>query len=646
MQYLNDFPKRDRNHKVERLAITAFEAFLRNSNDFFIQSQDVNDYGVDYQLEITVNGQATNIRLFVQLKGTEQELNFDGSVSISVSRANLNYLLMHPYSFYVCFHAPTNMLKICFAENILRNYEQSGKCWSEQETLTVKFVDNISESRLHEISELARQNALAIRDTRINIIKNPIKNIAKTINKIVPKIHIPEDKLLVNEMLMSLYDDNNDEIISANFHEFLAILGEEHPAMIIPYMSEINKGMDQMDYDESRIIDGIQYLRSKLPEGKITKGSLYYSIGNGFSALKRDKEAIQEYKKALEDLSDDSELKAQCYKNMGSSYSALGNESKAMECYQKALRLTPNLSEANYSLGVNYNKKGNYELALEYFDAIVFPHNSPHRLVGVVQWRINTLFNLGDYRSAYREINTLLSNSENKEQLWKWCLMLVATFCRASIISAKLSLPFWERFLCIYPHHPDASRELLLAKNYLRQNSDKAFFSYEDFKKEFELLILDIKYEDRAFLWDRLGHWAQDEDKWLDAESCFRKAYDIGGGEYGYCLGVALNHLGRFKESLPILLEQAETIQPDDFSWFQVAVSYEFQGCIPEAIEAYEKCLSLNEKNELALFNLGGLHWNNNNFEEASRVWKLAVMFYPEHELAHKLRSDIPFILI
>ena len=53
MKHLNDFPKRDRNHRIERLAISAFEHFLSDSNDFFIQSKDINDYGVDYQLEIT-----------------------------------------------------------------------------------------------------------------------------------------------------------------------------------------------------------------------------------------------------------------------------------------------------------------------------------------------------------------------------------------------------------------------------------------------------------------------------------------------------------------------------------------------------------------------------------------------------------------
>ncbi|EAP9281033.1 tetratricopeptide repeat protein [Salmonella enterica] len=645
MHHLNDFPKRDRNRRIERLAISAFENFLRDSNDFFIQSQDINDYGVDYQLEITTNGQATNIRLFVQLKGTEQELNNDGSVSISVNRANLNYLLMHPYSFYVCFHAPSNSLKITFAESVIRSYEQSEKQWIEQETLTVNFIEDMSDSRLHEIAEVARFNAISDRNARIELITNNVSNVTDVINKVIPKIHIPEDKKLAHELLNSLYENNHDDVISANFHEFLAIFGPDHPAMIIPYMSEINKAMDRVNGNEERVINGIQYLRDRLEEGNITKGSLYYSIGNGFTALDRDKEAIQEYKTALEHIIKAEKLAAQCYKNMGSSYSRLGNENEAYECYKKALELEPNLSEANLALGVIHNRRGNYELALEYLDRVFFPRNYQHKLIYVEKWRINTLFNMGDYRSAYREINNLLTRNDNKEDLWKWCLMLVAAFCRASTASAKLSLPFWARFLEFYPNHPDASREILLAKNYLRVNDNLTKYSYHDFKKEFELRINNVSNEDSAFLWDRIGHWAQDEDEWEDAEIHFRKAYEIAGGEYGYCLGVALNHLGRFQESLPILVEQAEKIQPDDFSWFQAAVAYEFQGYIQEAIDSYEKCLSINKKNELALFNLGGLYWNSRNYDEASRVWKLAVAYYPEHELSHKLRKDIPFIL-
>lgn len=46
------------------------------------------------------------------------------------------------------------------------------------------------------------------------------------------------------------------------------------------------------------------------------------------------------------------------------------------------------------------------------------------------------------------------------------------------------------------------------------------------------------------------GSLAQDEGDWAEAERCFRKAYDLEGGHYDYCLGTALNFLDRFEESL------------------------------------------------------------------------------------------------
>jgi len=53
------------------------------------------------------------------------------------------------------------------------------------------------------------------------------------------------------------------------------------------------------------------------------------------------------------------------------------------------------------------------------------------------------------------------------------------------------------------------------------------------------------------FLWDRLGHWAQDEDNWEDAANAYGKAHELEPEEhYGYCYGMALNYLGRFTEAL------------------------------------------------------------------------------------------------
>lgn len=110
--------------------------------------------------------------------------------------------------------------------------------------------------------------------------------------------------------------------------------------------------------------------------------------------------------------------------------------------------------------------------------------------------------------------------------------------------------------------------------------------------------------------WDRLGHWAQDEGNWEEAERCFRKAYELEGGHYGYCLGTALNFLGKYAESLPLLLDQAKLHQPDAKSWLQVAVAHENLGNSSEAIQAYEKALVLDPNYAQAMFDLGGVHWN------------------------------------
>ena len=148
---------------------------------------------------------------------------------------------------------------------------------------------------------------------------------------------------------------------------------------------------------------------------------------------------------------------------------------------------------------------------------------------------------------------------------------------------------FWQRYLHAFPEVAAARRELLLANFYLRLNGEDIGKTYAEFCVEFDRQINHLDAVDAAFAWDRLGHWAQDEGNWEEAERCFRMAYELAAGHYGYCLGNALNCLDRFEESLPLLLEQAEVIQPDAMSWFQVGLAYEKLGRVPESIDAYEK---------------------------------------------------------
>lgn len=126
LDHLDDLPKRDANHVTEEKAETAFQARLAASGRFILQRADRKDYGTDCEIEVVDQEQATNVRVHVQLKGTERPLNADASLSIEVSRSNLNYLLMHPHSFYAAYHIPTSSLRICPAETNTSTREKIG----------------------------------------------------------------------------------------------------------------------------------------------------------------------------------------------------------------------------------------------------------------------------------------------------------------------------------------------------------------------------------------------------------------------------------------------------------------------------------------------------------------------------------------
>jgi tetratricopeptide (TPR) repeat protein len=155
---------------------------------------------------------------------------------------------------------------------------------------------------------------------------------------------------------------------------------------------------------------------------------------------------------------------------------------------------------------------------------------------------------------------------------------------------------------------------------------------------------LDEDSTDTAYLWDRVGHWAQVDGDWEQAEEQYRKAYVLDPNRYGYCLGTALNFLKRFDESLPILLKQARVHQPNAMSWFQVAVAQEGVGDINGCKESYHQALTLEPDYDLAMFNLGGVCWNHGPKDEAIQIWKDAVKQFPSHPLAKELRQQAPHI--
>jgi tetratricopeptide (TPR) repeat protein len=341
------------------------------------------------------------------------------------------------------------------------------------------------------------------------------------------------------------------------------------------------------------------------------------------------------------------DLASQGHKNLGTSFERLGDVKRAVEHYREALRLNPHLPEAHNALAQFYVRQGEWKNALAHLDQAVFTDPTCAKAAGVAGWRANVLFNMGEGSAAFREINGLLAQADCEPWIWPFFARLVASFGRTTTENARQALGFWHRYIGAHTETSGGRRELLLATLYLRAEGEDVGRTYAQFRDEFERQIDHIDDKDQgAFLWDRLGHWAQDEADWAEAERCFRKAYDLAGGHYGCCLGTALNFLGRFDESLLILREQAERIQPDAMSWFQLGAAYGNLGQSAQAIDAYEKALALNPDYDLAMFNLGGAHWNRGEKIEALAIWMTAIDRFPDHELAIKLRRDMPVFFL
>lgn len=644
MSHFDDLPQRDRSHDVEEAAIVAFQARLAESGVFVLQSSDRKDYGTDCQIEVIEGGRATNVRIHVQLKGTEGAPNADGSIGVQVRRANLNYLLAQPYSFYVSYHLPTDALRICQVDAVLRQYDHGGSTWTQQQTLTVTFTEDLTVERLHRIATLTRSAAKTSRDRRIDQVRTPPADVPTRLLRATPDIHVPDDPALAAELLTRLFEKDADEVVSAAFDRFAVVLGAESEPMGICYMAEINVGLARRSAFPERLLAAVAYFRARIDGGVHHPANLLYTIGNAFSALGDEEQAKSAYLAALLDpaITEHPELMAQAYKNLGTSLERMGSEEAAAAHYQDSLQLLPDLAEAHHALGHYHARRGAYADALAHFDQVVFVDQNVEKTLSVNGWRANVLFNLGEGRAAFREINSLVGQAGRADWIWPWCARQVASFGRASPDNAVQAAAFWERCIKAFPVHSAARRELLLSTFYLRDSGRDIGKTYEIFCAEFDRLIAGVEDQDAALPWDRLGHWAQDEANWQEAERCFRKAYDLEGGHYGYCLGTALNFLDRFEESRPLLLEQAQALQPDAMSWFQLGVACGNLGRSTEAIDAYGKALDLDSDYALAVFNLGGVYWNDGDRAKALEIWRPAIARFPDHELAARLRQDMP----
>lgn len=644
LKHLDDFPTRDENHKTQEVAETAFRNSVSEGGFFFIQHEDRRDYGTDFQLEVINNSTMTNVRIHVQVKGTEAQELSDGSISRSVARTNLNYLLSQPCSVYICYHLHSKRLLYRFADDVYREYEHQESSWHNQKNVTVNFVQLFDSEFQKKLKDKSLAFTRLSRDERLSFSVTPPDQLSELLKKTNEKVIVPSDPEQAKTMINELYNSGKDHVISNSFDQFSVELSSYPKHMLLAYMAEINLGINGVEIDKERIEFGIKEITNLIDLKCFETGSLLYSIGNAWLALKEYVKARDIYNRALIELDrpELSDIAAQCYKNMGTVMAHISSDDNvAMTFYLKALDLDPDLSEAHFSLALCHRKKNDFTKVLEHLDQVIFINKSDAHNASLQGWRIEALFNIGEVDNAFREINSLISHASGINWVLPWCANQVKAFGRSSVNSTKKSIKFWNIYLKNDSGNIVAKAERLLCLLSVKFDGSEVGVNFESFKNQVLDLIEDDN-SDAAFWWDRIGHWAQCDNNWNEAEFSYRKAYELEPEQYGYCLGTALNFLGRFQEAYPILLEQAEHHLPDAKSWFQLAIACEGNYDTVACIFAYSKVIALDPGYDLAWFNLGGAYWNAGANDEAIKLWKEAIERFPEHKLTEELHYKFP----
>lgn len=145
-------PRRAASHSAETASRVALEAAL--PPDEWVVRRESDDVGVDVTLEVVVDGFHTNVRAQVQLKATEEtDFNADGSVSISVTTANLRYLQNTRGSLYVCHVAAAKELRFLWAADVAAALDRDNPGWEQQQTVTLRFLAELTPTSLTTIRE-------------------------------------------------------------------------------------------------------------------------------------------------------------------------------------------------------------------------------------------------------------------------------------------------------------------------------------------------------------------------------------------------------------------------------------------------------------------------------------------------------------
>jgi hypothetical protein len=137
---------------LQRTSIDALHSLLQGQGKILFRDERIEDYGVDGAFELKLAGFMTNFRAQVQLKGVvSAETNKDGSISLSVRTANLNYLLNGTSPIYLLFDAKREEFLYVWAREEEKRLGAVNSDWKNQQEVTLRFTRRLTTDTLAAI---------------------------------------------------------------------------------------------------------------------------------------------------------------------------------------------------------------------------------------------------------------------------------------------------------------------------------------------------------------------------------------------------------------------------------------------------------------------------------------------------------------
>ena len=134
------------------------------ADQFIVRDERIEDYGVDLSIEILENGNVTNFRAQVQLKGSEAIVaKNDGNYNLPVKTANLNYLLNNPISIYILYIAKKDEFRFVWAWDEFKRIEEKDIDWRKNRSITLRFSEILNQENLKIIKNRILNQSITYR---------------------------------------------------------------------------------------------------------------------------------------------------------------------------------------------------------------------------------------------------------------------------------------------------------------------------------------------------------------------------------------------------------------------------------------------------------------------------------------------------